>query len=117
MAAMARATASPAIASCVGNDTGAANTPEFGSICLLGVGVETVFLLSSGSDLGVAVRVLCFLLSFLMHVGVVVFGVSVAVQFPMRYAVGDPVYEVRLVRLQEEPPPAPPRPQNRHRRW
>ena len=55
-------------------------------------------------------RLLCFLVSTLMHAGVVALGLYLAVQFPVHYAVGDVVYEVSLVRMDEEPPPEPPRP-------
>lgn len=86
------------------------NRPEFSGFSLPGLAVGTDSCYGVYRTGRIAVRVLCFLISTLMHAGVVALGLYLAVQFPVRFAVGDPVYEVALVRLDEEPPPAPPMP-------
>ncbi|WP_461208380.1 dienelactone hydrolase family protein [Desulfocurvus sp. DL9XJH121] len=52
-------------------------------------------------------RVLCFVLSLLLHAGVVSLGLYLAVQFPLARTVGLPVYRVDLVDLSPEPAPTP----------
>lgn len=52
-------------------------------------------------------RILCFLISLLMHLLVLAAGLQLAFDFPVRLIAQDPVYHVGLVRLDEIQPPAP----------